>query len=158
MAESRALSGVPGRLAVPRHLSFGTPNHKDMSGTRGSILSLQLRYPTRGTSTPYISRRLVFSHGQILGPGRKCSGSRRSEYQVDVCDILILNMFCYFCAGKGDHLWGESPVSMVPTICPCSLRTTQTLSARTNEVSRPIGKPAVGQKFEIWSHAIEVQM
>ena len=50
---------------------------------------LVVRYPTRGTSTPYISRRLVFSHGQILGPGRKCSGSRRSEYQVDVCDTVV---------------------------------------------------------------------
>ena len=74
-----------------------------------------------------------------------------SEYQVDVCDILILNVFCYFCAGKGGHLWGEGPVAMVPTICPCSLRTTQTLSVCIDEVSRPIGKPAVEQKFEIWS-------
>ena len=83
---------------------------------------------------------------------------RASEYQVDVCDILILNMFCYFCVGKGGHLWGEGPVAMVPVICLCSLRTTQTLSVCINEVSQLISKPAVGQKFEIWSHTIKVQM
>ena len=38
-----------------------------------------VRHATRGTSTPYISRRLVFSHGQILGPGGGHTGSLQSE-------------------------------------------------------------------------------
>ena len=38
-----------------------------------------LRHATRGTSTPYISRRLLLSHGQILGPGRGHTGSWQSE-------------------------------------------------------------------------------
>ena len=31
-----------------------------------------------------------------------------------VYDILILNKFCYFCTGKGDHLWGEGPAPLKP--------------------------------------------
>ena len=40
---------------------------------------MNLRHATRGTSTPYISWRLVFSHGQILGPGGGHTGSWQSE-------------------------------------------------------------------------------
>ena len=40
---------------------------------------MPIRHTTRGTSTPYISRRLLLSHGQILGPGRGHTGSWQSE-------------------------------------------------------------------------------
>ena len=61
-----------------------------------SILHLRnikfgVRHATRGTSTPYISRRLVFSHGQILGPGGGHTGSwlRASEYRVGVLRCTV---------------------------------------------------------------------
>ena len=43
--------------------------------TLAPIISVTLRHMTRGTSTPYMGRCLVFSHGQILGPGGGHMGS-----------------------------------------------------------------------------------
>ena len=52
---------------------------RSTSTLKAPIVSTELRHATRGTSTPYISRRLVFSHGQILGPGGGHTGSWQSE-------------------------------------------------------------------------------